>query len=136
MQLVGQTSGATSYVKDLRLISDSFGDLIGSYFIRDPNTTPAPPNILEVGESTFKLNSSSSNQELVKGSTVISTAESEFISEGIVETYQRDVIITTTNTTTRFFNPPPPPPAPPRPPRRWRPERRSSCTDLYSWWRH
>ena len=125
MQLVGQTSGATSYVKDLRLISDSFGDLIGSYFIRDPNTTPAPPNVLEVGESTFKLNSSSSNQELVKGSTVISTAESEFISEGIVETYQRDVIITTTNTTTRFFNPPPPPPppAPPAPPRRWRPRR-------------
>ena len=118
MQLVGQTSGAISYVKDLRLISDSFGDLIGSFFIRDPNTTPAPTNILEVGESTFKLNSSSSNQKLVTGSTVISTAKSNFLCEGILETYQRDVIITTTNTTTRIQrNPPRPPPRPPSPPR-------------------
>jgi hypothetical protein len=30
MQLVGQTSGAVAYVSDLRLISDNFGDLIGS----------------------------------------------------------------------------------------------------------
>ena len=114
MQLVGQTSGAISYVKDLRLISDSFGDLIGSFFIRDPNTTPAPANVLEVGESTFKLNSSSSNQDLVAGSTVISTAESEFLCEGILETYQREVIITTTNTTIRFVPPPPDPPRAPR----------------------
>ena len=114
MQLVGQTSGAISYVKDLRLISDSFGDLIGSFFIRDPNTTPAPANVLEVGESTFTLNSSSSNQDVVPGSTVISSAESEFLCEGILETYQREVIITTTNTTIRFVPPPPNPPDPPR----------------------
>ena len=121
MQLVGQTSGSIAYVKDLRLISDSFGDLIGSYFLRDPNTTPPPANRLEVGEKTFMLNSSSSNQERVRGSTVISTAEFSFISEGVVETYQRNVTITTTNTTTIFLNPPPPPPPPPAPPRRnWR----------------
>jgi hypothetical protein len=32
MQLVGQTSGAIAYVKDIRLISDNYGDLIGTFF--------------------------------------------------------------------------------------------------------
>ena len=133
MQLVGQTSGSIAYVKDLRLISDTFGDLIGSYFLRDPNTTPPPANRLEVGEKTFKLNSSSSNQERVRGSTVISTAELSFISEGVVETYRRNVTITTTNTTTIFRNPPPPPP-PPRPPRRppRRPRRRDPLAQTFT----
>ena len=41
MKLVGQTSGAIAYVKDLRLISDNYGDLIGAFYLRDPNTIPS-----------------------------------------------------------------------------------------------
>jgi hypothetical protein len=34
MKLVGQSSGAVAYVKDLRLISDNYGDLIGAFYLR------------------------------------------------------------------------------------------------------
>ena len=35
-KLIGQQSGAEAYVKDLRLISDGFGDVIGSFYLRNP----------------------------------------------------------------------------------------------------
>jgi hypothetical protein len=62
MQLVGQTSGAVAYVSDLRLISDNFGDLIGAFYLRDPNTIPTPTVRIATGTKTFKLTSSSTNR--------------------------------------------------------------------------
>ena len=55
MQLVGQTSGAVAFVSNLRLISDNFGDLIGTFFLRDPNGTPTPTVRIPTGTKTFKL---------------------------------------------------------------------------------
>lgn len=98
MKLVGQTSGAVAYVKDLRLVSDNYGDLIGSFFLRDPNTNPAPTVRIHTGKKTFKITSSSTNKIPIPGSSDISSAESTYISEGIVEQFEN--VITTTNTTT------------------------------------
>jgi hypothetical protein len=101
MKLVGQTSGAVAYVKDLRLISDNFGDLIGSFFLRDPLTTPPPQSRFLTGTKTYKVTSSSTNSPGLPGSTSISTAETNYTSSGIVNTFL------TTNTTfiTEFYDP-------------------------------
>ena len=78
MKLVGQTSGAVAYVKDLRLISDNFGDLIGTFYLRDPNTIPPPTVRIATGTKTFKLTSSSTNSSGLPGSTDNSSAETNY----------------------------------------------------------
>jgi len=100
-KLVGQTSGTIAYVKDLRLVSDNFGDLIGSFFIRDPNTSPAPDIRINTGTKTYKVTSSATNQSAVAGSTTISSGEVNYTSEGTLELYERTITNTTTATTTR-----------------------------------
>ena len=100
-KLVGQTSGSIAYVKDLRLISDNFGDLIGSFFIRDPNTTPAPDVRINTGSKTYKVTSSLTNETSAPGSTLISSAETNYVSEGTLELYETTITNTTTFTTTR-----------------------------------
>ena len=49
MRLVGETSGAEAEISQLRLISDDFGALLGSYYI--------PPNRFENGTNTALLSS-------------------------------------------------------------------------------
>ena len=88
MQLTGQTSGAVSFVKDLRLVSDEVGDVIGSFFLRDPLTSPPPPVRIGTGTKTYKLTSSKSNATPVSGDKGISTAEITYRSEGTWETRQ------------------------------------------------
>ena len=100
-KLIGQTSGAIAYVKDLRLISDNYGDLVGSFFIRDPNTLPTPDVRINTGNKTYKVTSSSTNETAVIGSTTISSAETNYASEGTLELYERTITNTTTVTTTR-----------------------------------
>ncbi len=99
MKLVGQTSRAEAYVKDLRLISDNFGDVIGTFFLRDPNSSPVPPVRIETGTKTFKLSSSSTNERGIPGSNTISFAESRYSSQGSVNRWQNEVTTTTTNVT-------------------------------------
>ena len=98
MRLVGQTSGAVAYVKDLRLISDNYGDLIGTFFLKDPNTDPAPTVRINTGKKTFKLNSSATNETPLTGNKDLSSAEALYTSEGTVETFEN--VVTTTTTTT------------------------------------
>jgi hypothetical protein len=100
MKLVGQTSGAVAYVKDIRLISDNYGDLQGAFFLRDPNTNPTPPVRIATGSKVYKLTSSSTNQIPLPGSNLISSAETVYRAEGIWESRQR--IITTTDTITNI----------------------------------
>ena len=100
-KLVGQTSGAIAYVKDLRLVSDNFGDLIGSFFIRNPNTSPAPDVRINTGSKTYKVTSSSTNETAAPGSTSISSATTNYVSEGTLELYETTITNTTTRTTTR-----------------------------------
>jgi len=99
MKLVGQTSGAVAYVKDLRLISDNYGDLIGTFFLRDPNTNPAPPIRIGTGIKTYKVTSSSTNETPLPGSKLISSAEAQYKSEGVLEVKQ----LNKTTTRTEYF---------------------------------
>ena len=100
MRLVGQTSGAIAYVKDLRLISDNYGDLIGTFFLKDPNKDPVPTVRINTGKKTFKLNSSATNEVPLPGDKDLSSAEALYTSEGTVETFENVVTTTTTNVET------------------------------------
>ena len=100
MRLVGQTSGAVAYVKDLRLVTDNYGDLIGTFFLKDPNTNPAPTVRINTGKKTFKLNSSSTNESPLPGNKDLSSAETLYTSEGTIETFENVVTTTTTNVET------------------------------------
>ena len=102
MKLVGQTSGAVAYVKQLRLISDNYGDLQGAFFLRDPNTNPAPPVRIATGSKVYKLSSSSTNETPLPGSKLISSAETIYKAEGTWEERQK---VTTTSTTIYFVDP-------------------------------
>lgn len=102
MRLVGQTSGAVAYVKNLRLITDNNGFLSGAFFLRDPNTTPAPSVRIATGSKVYKLTSSSTNETPLPGSTLISSAETIYKAEGTWETRQR---ISTTTTTIYYVDP-------------------------------
>ena len=104
IKLVGKTSGAVAVVSNLRLITDNYGDLIGSFFIRDPNTIPPPITRFRTGQGTFKLNAYSTNIVPPAGSRQ-SSAEANYFTTGIIQTQ------TTNNVQVR--NPPPPPPPPP-----------------------
>jgi hypothetical protein len=97
MLLVGQSSGAIAYVKDLRLISDNYGDLIGTFFIRNPLAVPPPPIRIPIGNKTFVISSSSTNAKPLTGSVLISSAQTNYDSEGIVNVYQTSQTTLTTN---------------------------------------
>lgn len=101
MQLVGQTSGTVAYVSDLRLISDNFGDLIGAFYLRDPNTIPPPTVRIATGTKTFKLTSNSTNDPGLPGSTDNSSTETNYNSDGTLQQWENTVTATTSNLTTR-----------------------------------
>jgi len=102
--LIGETSGSAAYVKDLRLISDNYGDLIGTFFVRDPNSLPPPIIRVPTGNKTFRLSSSSLNESGLLNGTDVSSAETNYLSEGTLQTYQNiirehtiNASLTTTN---------------------------------------
>jgi len=102
-RLVGQTSNAVAVVSNIRLITDQTGSLQGSFFIRDPNTTPTPEVRVRSGQRVFKLTQSSTNQPAIPGDAAsVSDAQTTYTANGIVQTQ------TTSYVTVR--NPPPPPP--------------------------
>jgi len=101
MLLVGQTSGAIAYVKDLRLVSDNYGDLIGSFFIRNPLSNPAPTVRISTGTKTYRLTNSSTNAKPLPGSKLITSAQTSYVSTGRWEVRQLQI---------SRRNPPPPPP--------------------------
>ena len=98
--LVGQRSGATAYVKDKKLITDSFGDLTGSMFIRDPHTIPAPQVRIKSGVKNFKLTTSPTNRLAPPGQDPsIMFAETQYSAIGTFEEWQ-DTVTITENTNT------------------------------------
>ena len=92
--LLGQSSGAQASVANVRLVADTYGDLYGSFFFRDPLTNPPPPLRFRTGTSTFKLTSSSENAEPLPGSLLISSGETTYQTEGRVDTFTSTVIQT------------------------------------------
>ena len=99
-KIVGQTSGAIAYVKDLRLISDVNGSLFGSFFIKNPHVTPAPNPRILTGKKTYRLSSSSTNETPLPGSTLISAGDATYTANGTFRSVQ-SVTTTTTRITTR-----------------------------------
>ena len=98
MQLVGQTSGAIAFVKDTKLISDNFGDLNGTFFIRNPLQSPTPSVRIRTGTKTYKLTSSSTNDTGVPGSNSISFAETNYSATATLLRFQATVTSQTTRT--------------------------------------
>ncbi len=99
MQLVGQSSGAIAYVKDIRLISDNYGDLIGTFFLRDPNVSPPPSVRIPTGTKTYRITSSSTNDPGLPGSNVVSFAERNYTANATLLQFQATVTRETTRTT-------------------------------------
>jgi len=99
MQLVGQTSGAIAFVKDVRLISDNYGDLIGTFFLRDPNASPRPSVRIPTGTKTYRLTSSSTNDPGLPGSNSVSFAETNYTASATLLQFQATVTRETTRTT-------------------------------------
>ena len=96
MKLVGQSSGAVAYVKDLRLVTDANGFISGSFFLRDPNTNPPPAVRIAVGSKVYKLTSSETNATPLPGSTLICSGETIYKAEGRWEERQKVTTVTTT----------------------------------------
>jgi len=101
-KLVGQTSGAFAYVKDIRLVSDSVGDILGSFFIRDPHASPTPNVVIRVGKTEYGLNSSSTNAKPLPGSKLGSYGTTEYETRGTFIQRQRVITRTTVTTNTIF----------------------------------
>lgn len=100
VRFVGQTSGAIAELSSADLITDIFGDLIGTFFLDDPNSNPVPSIRIITGTKTYKLTSSQTNTEPLPGSTDISRAETTYDATGTVNTFQDETTIDTTRLTT------------------------------------
>ena len=103
IKLVGATSGATATVSNIRLISDSVGDLRGSFFFRNPFGSPVPQLRFQNGTKTFKLTSSSTNGRPLLGDPAISSVETTYRTSGVVDTFRQSTVVVRI---------PPPPPQP------------------------
>ena len=104
MQLVGQTSGAIAFVKNNRLISDNYGDLIGTFFIRNPNQTPRPSTRIRTGTRTYKLTSSPTNTSGLPGSNSVSFAEANYSANATLLQFRATVARETTRTNVSISN--------------------------------
>ena len=102
--LLGQSSGAQASVSNVRLVADTYGDLYGSFFFRDPLTNPPPPLRFRTGTSAFKLTSSPENAEPLPGSLLISSGETSYQTEGRVDTFTT-TIVQTVRRRRRWFDP-------------------------------
>ena len=99
-KLVGTESNAEAYVKNKRLITDNRGDLIGTFFVRDPNTIPPPDRRFNTGEKTFLLTTSSTNATFIPGvDPNIFAAQIPFTSEGTRLEFEKETIQTVNSST-------------------------------------
>ena len=101
-KLTGKTSGAIATVTNVALFSDNWGDVIGAFFFRDANKTPAPPTLFTSGTKTFKVTSTVDGSiPLPADLPLASSATGTFLGTGTV--------ITQTNQVVQLRNPPKPP---------------------------
>ena len=104
-KLTGLSSGAVATVTNIDLFTDNWGDLLGSFFFRDPNATPRPPVVFNSGTLTFRITTSKDNEIIpFSGDAPLQSAGSAtFLGTGTV-IRQNNVSVTLRN--------------PPRPPQR------------------
>jgi hypothetical protein len=107
MKIVGSSSGAVATVSNIRLITDTFGDLIGSFFLRDPNEDPPPSIRVKTGQKIFKLTAEPPGSQSLPGSTTFaSEGQAAYFASGLIQTQVTNIV--------EVRNPPPPPPPPRR----------------------
>ena len=80
----GLNSGAQATLSNLRLIADNGGDLIGSFFLRNPLARPTPTVRITTGTKEYKLTTSATNAEPLPGSKLISSATTNYTANGRV----------------------------------------------------
>ena len=88
-RLKGLSSGAQANVSDIKLIADNGGDLLGSFFLRNPLASPPPTVRITTGTKEYKLTTSATNAEPLPGSKLISTAVTNYTANGRVIVRQR-----------------------------------------------
>ena len=92
VRLEGSSSRAVADVTDVKLVADTFAELQGCIYFRDPYASPPPAFRLRTGIRTFRLTSSPTNEKPVLGSTLVSYCESTFESSGTVQNRRTEVI--------------------------------------------
>ena len=101
-KLTGKTSGAVATVTNTTLISDNWGDLIGSFFFRNANKIPKPPQLFTTGTKTFKVTSQPDGTIPLPGDlAMLSSSTGTFLGTG--------TILTQNNFVVQVRNPPRPP---------------------------
>ena len=101
-KLTGKTSGAVASVTNVNLLSDNWGDVIGSFFFRNANQTPKPPTLFTSGTKTFKITSQADGTiPLPSDIPLASSCTGTFLGTGTV--------LTQTNNIVQVRNPPRPP---------------------------
>lgn len=99
-KLVGKTSGAVATVSNIRLISDTYGDILGTFFIREPNTNPPPLVRVRTGDRVFKITANPSSLPPLPGDLrLASNAETVYKTRGTIRTE------TTVTTTVERYDP-------------------------------
>ena len=100
--IIGETSGAIAKITSIDLVSDNWGDLIGSFFFRNANAVPKPPVTFRSGTKTFRVTAATEGSIQIPGATALaSDASGVFTGTG--------VIITATNNNVQVRNPAAPP---------------------------
>tara|TARA_S200002703_G_scaffold154321_1_gene156948 strand:+ start:17172 stop:24692 length:7521 start_codon:yes stop_codon:yes gene_type:complete len=91
--LTGQTSKATATVPaSIDLLADAYGQVTGSFFIRDPNEEPVPPIRIKTGIKTFKVSTSPTNEDILPGEDgEITFVETTYQSEGTYTEYENEI---------------------------------------------
>jgi len=99
--VVGETTGAVARVTRSELISDNWGDIIGSFFFREPTDLPTPTVLVRSGTKTFKVTATPPGVTPLPGSTSFaSQAQGTYSGSG--------TILTQNTTTVSVRNPPRP----------------------------
>jgi len=88
MKLVGQTSGAQATVSNVRLITDTLGNMKSCFNIPNPNNAANPR--FETGTKTLRLTTSPTNSTVA--GTVTGSAEANFHAKGELETVQEQIL--------------------------------------------
>ena len=86
MVLVGESSGATATITNLRLISDLAANMKGSYYVPNPNNINFPR--FETGSKTFTLVNDENNDHDVASTF----AEEAYTAAGTLETVQENIV--------------------------------------------
>jgi hypothetical protein len=87
--LIGNSSKAQCKIKNIRLVTDQIGDVVGSLWIPDPNISSNPK--FEAGTKTFTLTNESTNSRV--DGLVTSLAEEKYYSEGKKQTTQENIML-------------------------------------------